>query len=484
MLTQDIGAEVIKFSSLFDNELTLDNLSRQQLQALCRLLQVPAFGTNAMLTFQLRMKLRSLRADDILISQEGVQSLTDRELQAAVQARGMRAIGLTRPQLEQQLEQWLHLHLKANVPSSLLLLSHAMYLPDTTAPEEKLGATLKSLSRDVVEEATVSVAETLGETHAVSNKSRLELLRREQERIKLERAMEEKQKASAPQATPAPAPGKAATADAAPAAAVPAAPTVASAVSPPAGAAPASVATPAAAAPAIAGSTITHEELAQLGEALLTLRESSSPVSAELAELAELRQERETYKTDLQKLREAAADLRRSIKESTGSARLGQRIDKMTERLQKELQTVEAELAKLRDARSTAPPAIDINHDGKIGVDEVMRAIQLLRSAPDQRKTRELIQFMDRDKDGEVSIEEIMKVVDLLEEEDADVTPQQVSEILSLLAKEKAIDASRKRASIVKDVTIGVLQHGRKGSAPNAPPSAAHGSAEGGSKQR
>lgn len=56
--------EIIKFSKLFEDELTLDNLTREQLVALCHLLEISTIGTTALLRFHLRMKLRNLAADD------------------------------------------------------------------------------------------------------------------------------------------------------------------------------------------------------------------------------------------------------------------------------------------------------------------------------------------------------------------------------------------------------------------------------------
>lgn len=44
--------------------MTLDNLSREQLKALSKLLLLPTYGSSAFLRFQLRMKLRQLEADD------------------------------------------------------------------------------------------------------------------------------------------------------------------------------------------------------------------------------------------------------------------------------------------------------------------------------------------------------------------------------------------------------------------------------------
>ncbi|KAM4676826.1 LETM1 domain-containing protein LETM2, mitochondrial isoform 2-T2 [Discoglossus pictus] len=130
--------EIVRFSKLFEDELTLEHLERSQLAALCRLLELPPIGTNNLLRFQLLMKLRSIRADDEMISNEGVDNLTVAELQGASRTRGMRSLGLTEEQLKDQIKQWLDLHLKENVPPSLLLLSRALYLtdvkPKTTLP--------------------------------------------------------------------------------------------------------------------------------------------------------------------------------------------------------------------------------------------------------------------------------------------------------------------------------------------------------------
>lgn len=59
--------EILKFSKLFEDEITLDSLSRAQLVALCRVLDIQTLGTTNFLRFLLRMKLRSLAADDRVI---------------------------------------------------------------------------------------------------------------------------------------------------------------------------------------------------------------------------------------------------------------------------------------------------------------------------------------------------------------------------------------------------------------------------------
>ncbi|KAM4578616.1 LETM1 domain-containing protein LETM2, mitochondrial isoform 1-T2 [Fundulus diaphanus] len=122
--------EIVRFSKLFEDELTLEHLERPQLVALCKLLELQPIGTNNLLRFQLMMTLRTIKADDEMIAAEGVPAMSVSELQAACRTRGMRSLGLTTDQLRQQLQQWLDLHLKENVPPSLLLLSRAMYLTD------------------------------------------------------------------------------------------------------------------------------------------------------------------------------------------------------------------------------------------------------------------------------------------------------------------------------------------------------------------
>lgn len=184
--------EILRFSKLFEDELTLDNLTRPQLVALCKLLELQSIGTNNFLRFQLIMRLRSIKVDDKLIAEEGVDSLNVKELQAACRARGMRALGVTEDRLKEQLKQWLDLHLNQEIPTSLLILSRAMYLPDTLSPADQLKSTLQTLPEIVAKEAQVKAAQVEGEQ--VDNKAKLEATLREEEAIRQEHKEKELQK--------------------------------------------------------------------------------------------------------------------------------------------------------------------------------------------------------------------------------------------------------------------------------------------------
>ncbi|KFW89892.1 hypothetical protein N336_05318, partial [Phalacrocorax carbo] len=151
--------EIVRFSKLFEDELTLEHLERPQLVALCKLLELQPIGTNNLLRFQLLLRLRTIKADDEMIAKEGVNGLSVSELQSACRARGMRSLGLSEEQLKEQLRQastlcsalWLDLHLKENVPPSLLLLSRALYLIDVKpqsvpVPQNKIGETAEIMT--------------------------------------------------------------------------------------------------------------------------------------------------------------------------------------------------------------------------------------------------------------------------------------------------------------------------------------------------
>ncbi|KAM6432499.1 LETM1 domain-containing protein LETM2, mitochondrial isoform X1 [Python bivittatus] len=149
--------EIVQFSKLFEDELTLEHLERPQLVILCKLLELQPIGTNNLLRFQLLMKLRSIKADDEMIAKEGVNGLSVSELQSACRARGMRSLGLTEDQLKEQLNQWLDLNLKEKVPPSLLLLSRALYLTDVNPKPMVVNTTepLKSEDAELDDDETL-----------------------------------------------------------------------------------------------------------------------------------------------------------------------------------------------------------------------------------------------------------------------------------------------------------------------------------------
>jgi LETM1 and EF-hand domain-containing protein 1 len=182
----------MKFSSLFENKLTLDNLDRSQLAGLCKLLGISTIGPDYFLRFTLHVKLRNLEADDKLIEDEGIDNLTVEELQAACRDRGMRSYGVSIERMRSQLQQWLDLHLNKRIPSTILLVSRALYLPENVPQEDILKAAIQSLPKAIDSITAVKIAEVSGER--VDNTQRIEAIKREDEAIRKEKEDHEKDK--------------------------------------------------------------------------------------------------------------------------------------------------------------------------------------------------------------------------------------------------------------------------------------------------
>jgi len=178
-------AEIIKVCKIFKDDLTLDNLSRPQLVAICRYMNMTSFGTDNFLRYQVRHRMRQIKRDDRAISFEGVESLSVPELQTACASRGLRTHGMSPGRLRDDLQMWLDLRLKYGVPSTLLVLSNAfMYAQGKEAEMgsqiDALQSVLSSIPEELYHEIELEVHSAEG---AATNKQRLEVLKEQQELI-------------------------------------------------------------------------------------------------------------------------------------------------------------------------------------------------------------------------------------------------------------------------------------------------------------
>lgn len=180
--------DVIKVCKVFKDDLTLDNLSRPQLVGMCKYMNLNTFGTDAMLRYQIRHRMRQIKRDDKAISYEGVDSLSVPELQMACASRGLRTHGMSPAKLREDLQMWLDLRLKYGVPSTLLVLSNAyMYTQgkdsEISSQLDALQAVLSSIPEELFHEIELEVHNAEG---AATNKQRLEVLKEQQELIEEE----------------------------------------------------------------------------------------------------------------------------------------------------------------------------------------------------------------------------------------------------------------------------------------------------------
>ncbi|KAG8526931.1 uncharacterized protein KY384_008360 [Bacidia gigantensis] len=191
-------ADVIKVCKIFKDDLTLDNLSRPQLVGMTKYMNLHAFGTDLMLRYQIRHRMRQIKRDDRAISFEGVDSLSVPELQMACASRGLHTHGLGPAKLRDDLQMWLDLRLKYGVPSTLLVLSNAFMYgqgkdTEITSQIDALQAVLSSIPEELFHEIELEVHNAEG---AATNKQRLEVLKEQQELIEEENEQSEENKES------------------------------------------------------------------------------------------------------------------------------------------------------------------------------------------------------------------------------------------------------------------------------------------------
>ncbi|KAJ5538586.1 LETM1 domain-containing protein mdm28 [Penicillium frequentans] len=181
--------DVVKVCKIFKDDLTLDNLSRPQLVAICRYMNLNTFGTDAMLRYNIRHRMRQIKRDDRAINYEGVDSLSVPELQMASASRGIRTHGVSPARLREDLTMWLDLRLQQGVPSTLLVLSNAyMYTQggkesDMASQIDALKSVLSSIPEELFHEIELEVHNAEG---AATNKQRLEVIKEQEELIEEE----------------------------------------------------------------------------------------------------------------------------------------------------------------------------------------------------------------------------------------------------------------------------------------------------------
>lgn len=104
--------EISAIAQMFKNDSVLDNLSRPQLAAMSKFMSLRPFGNDNMLRYQIRSKLKDIMNDDKTIDYEGVESLSQEELYQACVSRGMKAYGVSKEDLVDNLKVWLELRLR------------------------------------------------------------------------------------------------------------------------------------------------------------------------------------------------------------------------------------------------------------------------------------------------------------------------------------------------------------------------------------
>lgn len=360
--------DIVKFAKLFKDEITLDHMSRAQLVAMCKYMGITPYGSDAILRYRLRSKLRRIKADDRLIYWEGVNSLSTEELMYACKERGMK-IGVSKKELQKQLREWIELSFDKNIPSSLLIISRAFVFNDKLQSEEAIKMALGSLSDDVVEEVGLH-------TSSIQDyEKKLASLKRNEKLIKTEE--EEKKKVVLKEEVVA-------------AVATSAAGEVLSAATE----APAVIEPKVSLDPEFEKEEVKkakEEKIRILNEILATLASRSS-VEPEREELEDL------ISDHIDLVDQTKQDQEQPV---ASVSRLSNRVGRLIEQIEKDIDKVDESIADSLNL-------LDKDKDGVITVDELRHALSVLKEKPSEELIREIINRIDADKDGVITVKDIL----------------------------------------------------------------------------
>ncbi|KAG2020342.1 MRS7 family protein [Coprinopsis cinerea AmutBmut pab1-1] len=362
------SADVINVAKLFDDDLTLDNLSRPQLVSMSRYMGLNAFGTDNFLRGQIRTRLLHLRRDDQLIDSEGVDTLSTSELQAACQSRGIRTGGISPARLREELTTWIHLHLHQRVSGVLLILGRAFNFDRKPGDDEdgrsaviqSLESVLSGLPDNLLNEAELEVDDN------ASYKQKLEVLQQQQELIDDEAEQEQKEEDARR------AKREAEEAEA----------RAAEALLPDSELHPEVLETP-----SPTDARLTEDQLNELSDALMVLSSKSSVLKE---------------RDELRALMEENLQAEEDPKSPSGA---------LTKRIRSMLTKIDTQLQEYDDRVGSSLQLIKADAQGRISVQDLEKAFSVIKHKPDEEVGQAVIQKLDVDQDGYVELEHVLGLV-------------------------------------------------------------------------
>ncbi|KAF8121936.1 LETM1-like protein-domain-containing protein [Boletus edulis] len=357
--------DIINVAKLFDDDLTLDNLSRPQLVSMCCYMGINAFGTDNFLKGAIRSRLMNLRRDDQAIYAEGVDELSTSELQAACQSRGIRTTWVSPARLRVELSTWIQLHLHNRVSGVLLILGRAFHFDKKqgddedgkTAVIQSLESVMCGLPDNLLSEAELEI-----DSDNASYKQKLEVLQQQEELIEDEQEQEEKEEVARR------AKREADELEA----------RLAQSLLPDSELHPV---------PEEESARMTTEQLKELAEAL-SLMSAKSSVLKEQDELRALMAENLQAEED--------------PKSPSGA---------LTKRIRTMLTKVDSQLEEYDSRAGSSLQMISADAQGRISVQDLEKALAVIKHKPDDEVGQAVIQKLDVDKDGFVEIEHVLGLV-------------------------------------------------------------------------
>lgn len=294
------------------------------------------------------------------------------------------------------------------VPPILLLLSRAILISDDSITTDKLKETMKVLPEAVAAHTRHAIGEREGK---VDNKTKIEIIKEEERKIREERAEELEEKIAERTAakdgetfektvqTSQLREKKSEVSD--------------------------------------DKKTISPTDVQLLSDALKTLS-SGKQLVVEKETIKELKEELRDYQEDVEELREVREVVKEPVRESRAAKLLYNRVNKMISQLDNVLNDLEQRQQQIKKEVSSEPTE-STSSSTSVHIDELVATIRRMKESSDDERFKEVEDLMvklDADKDGAISINELTKVVQSIDSEATNIDKKQLEEFTELLTKQ------------------------------------------------
>lgn len=183
--------------------------------------------------------------------------------------------------------------------------------------------------------------------------------------------------------------------------------------------------------------TISPTDVQLLSDALKTLS-SDKQLVVEKETIKELKEELRDYQEDVEELREVREVVKEPVRESRAAKLLYNRVNKMISQLDNVLNDLEHRQQQIKKEVSSEPTE-STSSSTSVHIDELVATIRRMKESSDEERFKEVEDLMvklDADKDGAISINELTKVVQSIDSEATNIDKKQLEEFTELLNKQ------------------------------------------------
>lgn len=183
--------------------------------------------------------------------------------------------------------------------------------------------------------------------------------------------------------------------------------------------------------------TISPTDVQLLSDALKTLS-SDKQLVVEKETIKELKEELRDYQEDVEELREVREVVKEPVRESRAAKLLYNRVNKMISQLDNVLNDLEHRQQQIKKEVSSEPTETT-SSSTSVHIDELVATIRRMKESSDEERFKEVENLMvklDADKDGAISINELTKVVQSIDSEATNIDKKQLEEFTELLNKQ------------------------------------------------